>query len=348
MIQTLEKEKQRVGPEPIHQLAMGFAGTKVLLVANQLGVFEVLQEGGQTAAGVSYRLSLPEHTLEMLLDACVSLKLLEKTGFIYSNSALAEAYLIPGRRGYLGRFLDHFNDHMYPAWLYLEDAVRSGHAQIQRVVGDRDDHFFQAIDHKAKDLEIFMQTMEEHSLLEGKALAEVYDFSPHRLLLDVAGGTGAMSVAILEKHPFLRSVVFDRPPVCEIAKQNIQRHGFSSRIDVVPGDVFKDPLPRGADILLLSGVLHNWDDEHAKTILRQCATALPSGGILLINEQLLNEEKTEPLPAALCSLNMLIMMEGAAEHSQSEYESLLRSRGFRLEEVLNTGSVRQLLVARHL
>jgi hypothetical protein len=98
--------------------------------------------------------------------------------------------------------------------------------------------------------------------------------------------------------------------------------------------------------MLLSGILHNWSPDKAKAILRRCAAALPTGGTLLISEQVLSESKTEPLPAVLASLNMLLVMDGGREYSRSEYEAFLSETGFRLMELRPTGGIRQLLIAR--
>jgi precorrin-6B methylase 2 len=346
MVQTIDKTGITLSPQPLYQLATGFAITKTLLVAHRLGLFEAIGTMFKTAQEVSAQAKLPIRTTEMLLDACVSLKICSKEGDRYTNGLLVQRYLLASQPGYLGRFFDHFNDHMYPAWQYLEDAVRTGHAQIQRVVGKEKDHFFQAMDRNKDHLETFMATMDEHSLLEGEALASAYDFSSHRELLDVGGGTGAMSVAILRRYPHLRATVFDRPPVCEIAQRVIREQGMADRISTRAGDFFVDALPAAADITLLSGILHNWSPSKVRVILRQCAKALPSGKTLLISEQILSDTKTEPLAAVMASLNMLVMMDEGQEYSRSEFETFLSETGFRLEEVRPTGAVRQLLVVR--
>jgi ubiquinone/menaquinone biosynthesis C-methylase UbiE len=345
MTTTLNTPETVISPEPLYQIAMGFAATKTLLAAHRLGLFASLADGSKSADTVAQERSLPRESTEMLLNACVSLKLCVKEDGCFANSPLVEHYLTPERPGYLGGFFDHFNDHMYPAWFYLEEAVRSGHAQIQRVLGEGNDHFFQAIDRKAQNLETFMETMEKHSLLEGDALARCYDFSKHRELLDVGGGTGAMTVAILKRYPHLRATIFDRPPVGEITQRHLQQQGLSHRVRVVGVDFFVDALPTSADVLLLSGILHNWSPSNAKRILSQCAEASKPGTPLLISEQVLQPDKTGPLSAVLCSLNMLVMMEGGQEYSGPEFMSMLEVSGFRFRELRPTTSVRQLLIA---
>jgi predicted O-methyltransferase YrrM len=346
MLNTLEKPEVAANPLPLYEMAMGFAVAKTLLAAHRLGIFESLKMGSKTAAGVASEQGLSTGGAEELLDACSALRLCRKTGDRYANSPLVENFLLKGKPQYLGSFMDHFNDHMYPTWFYLEDGIRSGHAQIQRVIGEGNDHFFQAIDHREEDLETFMLTMHEHSLLEGRALAAAYDFSTHREMLDVGGGTGAMTLAILEAAPHLRGTVFDRPPVCKIAERKIREAGQEDRIRVCAGSFFTDALPSGADLLLLSGILHNWSPANASAILKRCAEALSPGGTLLISDQILNDDRTGPVAAVLCSLNMLLMMDGGREYSQSELRALLVGAGFDLVEIRSTGSVRQLLVAR--
>jgi precorrin-6B methylase 2 len=348
MIETLEKPEIEISPEPIYQMALGFAATKTLLAAHRLGLFASLAAGPKSAQNLAQERSLSTESTEMLLNACVALKLCIKTDGVYAASPVVQRYLTPGRRGYLGGFLDHFNDHMYPAWFYLEQAVQSGSAQIQRVLGETNDHFFQAIDRRTQDLETFMLTMEEHSLLEGEALARSYDFSPHLELLDVGAGTGAMTVSILKRYPHLRAILFDRPPVCEIAARNLRQHGMADRVGLQSGDFFRDLLPDTADVLLLSGILHNWSPANAESILRQCHRAMKPGTTLLISEQILNEQKTAPPLTTLCSLNMLVMMGGAREYSGAEFEKMLSATGFDRVAIKPTGGFRQLLVARRL
>jgi ubiquinone/menaquinone biosynthesis C-methylase UbiE len=335
-----------LSPEPIYNIALSFANTKTLLAANRLNVFLTLDLSPKTAAQVAEKLGYHERSTEMLLNACVSLGLCAKERGVFSNTAVVDEFLIPGKPAYLGNFLNHFNDHMYPTWFYLEEAVRTGHAQIQRVVGESGDHFFQAIDRTSQDLETFMLTMEEHSLLEGKALARAYDFSAHRELLDMAGGTGAMSVSILREYPHLKATLFDRPPVCEIAKKCVASHGFAGRIELRPGDMFKEAFEPSADVVLLSAILHNWKPGQAVDILRQCHRALKPGGTLLISDQVLSDDKTTPREAVLCSLNMLLVMEGGQEYSRADFASFLTEAGFRLIEIRPLASVRQLLIAK--
>jgi len=347
MVQTLEKPEVEITPQPIYQLAIGFAMTKTMLTAHQLGIFEVLRNGPLSAETIAQEKNYSIRATEMLLNGCVSIQLCHKEGDLFSNTPVVEKYLLSGKEGYLGRFMDHFNDHMYTAWIHLDDAVRTGHAQIQKVIGESSDHFFQALDRDDHDLEMFMATMDEHSRDEVRALVKAYDFSGHTRLMDVGGGTGAMSSGIAHSAPHLQVTLVDRPPVCKIAQRYVKQQGQESRFQIVPGSFF-DELPTGADVILLSGILHNWSPENARRILQRCAEASRPGTTLLISEQVLNDAKTAPLPAVMCSLNMLVIMDGGQEYSRSEFSRFLEETGFRLKEIRPTSTVRQLLIAERL
>jgi SAM-dependent methyltransferase len=150
---------------------------------------------------------------------------------------------------------------------------------------------------------------------------------PHaRLLLDVAGGTGLYSVAYLEAHPTLRAIVWDRPEVLKVAREMAQTYGVADRLECRAGDMFLDPVPDGADVHLLSNVLHDWDVPQARALVARCAEALAPGGQLLIHDVFLNDDLDGPLPIALYSASLFRLTEGRA-YSGAEYRGWLAEAG---------------------
>src|SRR5262249_10248047 len=135
-------------------------------------------------------------------------------------------------------------------------------------------------------------------------------------------------IAVHSKYPDIKCTIFDLPPVCELAERHIKKLGLEESIRVVSGDMFNEPLPPGADIITLGHILHDWDDERCVAILKKCYDALPSGGVVLVSEKFLNEEKTGPLRAALLSLSMLVTTIGGRERTASEYSHLFTAAGF--------------------
>jgi SAM-dependent methyltransferase len=166
-------------------------------------------------------------------------------------------------------------------------------------------------------------------------LAERVPLAGARRLLDVGGGTGIYSVACLRKNPGLRAVVWDRPEVLKVAREFADAYGVAGRLECVPGDMFRDPLPADCDVVLLSNVLHDWDVPECRALVGRCADALPPGGRLLVHDVFLNDALDGPLPIALYSAALFALTEGRA-YSAAEYREWLRAAGLAPGEVLPT------------
>lgn len=153
------------------------------------------------------------------------------------------------------------------------------------------------------------------------------DLSKYRRVMDVGGGSGAYCIEAVRHFPHLRAAVFDLPIALEVASRNIAEAGFSDRIETLPGDFFQDELPKGADLILLSMILHDWPQEKNIPVLRKCFDALEPGGSIIVSELMMDDDKTGPLSAAMMSLTMMIDTEGR-NYTWSEYTEWLKEVGF--------------------
>ncbi|MBL9091372.1 MAG: methyltransferase domain-containing protein [Planctomycetaceae bacterium] len=145
-------------------------------------------------------------------------------------------------------------------------------------------------------------------------------------LLDLGGGTGIYSIALVQANPELRALVFDRPEVLKVAREFAAEFGVSERVESAPGDMFADPLPSDCDIVLLSNILHDWDMPECRTLLRRAAGALKPGGRVWIHDVFLNDALDGPLPIALYSAALFTLTEGRA-YSAAEYREMLEAAG---------------------
>ena len=157
-------------------------------------------------------------------------------------------------------------------------------------------------------------------------MAANLDLSGARLLVDLGGGTGIYSFALLQKNPTLRSVILDRPEVLKVAAEMAEEYGVADRVELRPGDMFKDALPDFADAVLLSNILHDWDIPECRQLIQRCADALNPGGRLVIHDVLLNDDLDGPLPIALYSAALFTLTEGRA-YSAQEFCSWLAAAG---------------------
>lgn len=165
-------------------------------------------------------------------------------------------------------------------------------------------------------------------------LAERVPLDGVRTLLDVGGGSGIYSIAWLRRHPVLRAIVWDRPEVLKVAREMAEQYSVADRLECVPGDMFVDPVP-SADVILLSNILHDWDEPECRTLIERCAAALPSGGRLLIHDVLLNDDHSGSLPIALYSAALFTLTEGRA-YSAREFQTWLTGAGLTLLPITPT------------
>jgi SAM-dependent methyltransferase len=191
----------------------------------------------------------------------------------------------------------------------------------------------------------FLEAMHRLGLWEGERLAGMFPFSEIKTLLDVGGGSGALAISLAERFPHLTITLFDRPSVCAMAEEYVGEAQRKDRIHTLPGDFWQDALPFGADAILLSMVLHDWSPEKNLELLKRCHDVLPSGGRVLIFEQLLQQDRYGPVVACLTNLTMLLRTESGMEYTEGDYHKLLLQAGFLRPQTIQTPGLRQLLYA---
>ncbi|WP_223838297.1 methyltransferase [Saccharopolyspora pogona] len=196
-------------------------------------------------------------------------------------------------------------------------------------------------------METFWDGMYSLSCYTGARLATTFDFAQVRRLLDVGGGGAAFDIELCQAHPHLQATVFDLPFVKDLTLDRVRSANLEDRIDFVAGDFFADALPDGYDAILLSNILHDWNEADVQRILATCANALAPGGHLLVCESFVNDDKSGPAMAALVSLNMLVETWGR-NYTAAEYSAWIRETNLTVEGVrpLDSPGASGVLVAR--
>jgi hypothetical protein len=306
----------------LHRLAVGFWASNTLAAAVELDLFTKLSGKSVDAYELSRLLQIPVRPADMLLCACASLGLLEKRDGLYNNSSTAEEFLVRGRPYYFGNYVAMVQRHLYLPWGRLAEAIK-GARPLAWAGGT-----FDKIAADPETQRDFTEAMHSMSMFRAKAVFEAFDLSVYNHVLDVGGASGAFCIEACRKFPRLQASIFDRPSALGIAREKIVAAELADRITTCAGDFFKEELPRGADVILLSHILHDWSPERNRVIIGKCFTALPSGGLVLVCEVMMDDEKSGPEMAALLSLNMLIATEGGCNYTWSEYAGWLEAAGF--------------------
>lgn len=313
-------------PTPIMRLVAGFWSFKTLAVAVELDLFTALAGGRSiTIFGAQQEFGISARGADMLLAACASMGLLERDGDGYRNTALAEQFLVTGRPYYFGGQVRYCDERTYLPWHRIGDALRTDEPLTWDVRSQ-----VSLFDRADEDLrEVFWAAMHSTSIITARLLGEAHDFGAYTSLMDIGGGSGAYPIELCRRYPRLRGTVFDLPHVCEVAQHQIDQAGLADRISVTGGDFLTQPaLPRGHDVILLSMILHNWDEPTNRALLGKCYDALPSGGTIMVSELLLNADRTGPPEAALMGLNMIVETQGGRNYSEVEYARWLTDTGF--------------------
>jgi 3-hydroxy-5-methyl-1-naphthoate 3-O-methyltransferase len=322
--QAIDHASAEPTPIPLMQIITGFWAAKTLAAAVELDLFTTLAGTGTDAQELTQGLGLPARPAEMLLSACAALGLLEKREGRYYNSRLSDAFLVRGQPYYFGGFITMVDRRLYLPWNQLTEALKTDRAQTW----GGHPGLFEVLAANPEGQRLFTEAMHSIGVQSGKAVAQAVDFSPYRALLDVGGGSGAYAIEAVRRYPHLQAVVFDLPAALEIAREKIAEAGYAGRIRTYAGDFFTEEMPQEADVMLLSMILHDWTPEKNRAILQKCFRALPSGGVVIISELMMDDDKTGPLPAALMSLTMLIETEGR-NYTWAEYTTWLEDVGFR-------------------
>jgi SAM-dependent methyltransferase len=317
--EAADLQMDSISPEPILQLASGFMAAKHLFAANELGVFEGLADSPTTIDGLAARTGLTRRAARISADAMVALGLLERDGDSYRNGPAAAAFLSGSGPADLRPLLRCWDQVSYPSWCELAEALARGPSK----------EIFE-IDQEQQ--EIVSKGIE--AILAGPAaeLPRVFDFSRHRRLLDIGGGTGSWSIAVVQRHPELAATVFELPAVAEVTRKRIAETGLESRVHVRAGDAMAGELPSGYDVFLVANLVHYWSPEQNRALLRHVRAAAEPGSHLLLADFWTDPTHTKPVQAALMAGEFAVHLRNGDVYSVDELRSWLQDTGWRYVE----------------
>jgi (2Fe-2S) ferredoxin/predicted O-methyltransferase YrrM len=304
-------------PVELNDRIRAFQESRVILTALELDVFTAVGDGA-SATDVAANLHTDARSTEMLLNALVSLRLLVKQDGLFHNSAEAARYFTAGSRDNARPALLH-SAHLWHRWSTLTEAVRAGTA----VQGDE-------IAARGEDwTEAFIAAMHRNASERAPLVVQAVGAEKVRRMLDVGGGSGAYSIAFARANAGLRADILDLVTVEPIAMRHIREAGVEDRVRVRAGDLREGGFGAGYDLVFISAICHMLSPEENLALLRHCREALAEGGRIVIQDFILEPDKTSPRFAALFALNMLVGTKAGSSYSEPEYAAWLDEAGFR-------------------
>lgn len=316
-------------------LITGYWRSRVVYLAARLGIADVLRDGPLTVEEIAAEVEAHPRSLHRLLRALASLGIFRERAGRFELTASAE--LLRGDSPESMRSLVlAIGDAPYAAWGEALHSIRTGEPAFDQVFGKS---FFEHLAEGTEAGRVFDEAMRAQSDLSHAAVAEAYDFSRFRRVVDVGGGTGSLLERVLRANPEAEGVLLDRPHVVDRARARLAGSGLTERIEFVGGDFFTE-VPAG-DAYLLAMVIHDWDDEQAVRILSACRRSLLPGGRVLLSE-LVVPLGNAPFFGKLLDLDMLVNV-GGCERTEQEYRDLLDAAGLRLTGIVPAYSPRSVL-----
>ena len=307
------KDDAGILPDDLNELARSFMPARALLTALELDIFTAVANGA-SAEAVAQKIGAAPRSTEMLLHALAGLQLLEKRDGTFFNSSASARFFTEGSRDNARGGLLH-TANLWKRWSTLTDAVREGTAVAPRV---RDDAWAKT----------FIAAMDRNARERAGAVVKAIASPNLRRVLDLGGGSGAYSIALARAVPGLRAEIMDTSEVVPLTQEYIRQAALADRISTSVGDMLSDPLGDGYDLVLVSAICHMFSPDDNRALFERAFNALAPKGQIVVQDFILEPDKTAPRAAALFALNMLVGTTAGSSYSEPEYASWLRDAGF--------------------
>ena len=307
------KDESGALPDDLYELIRGFMPSRAVLTALELDVFTALGEGA-SAKALAGKIHADPRATEMLLNVLVSLKLLQKNDGRFVNTPASRRYFVEGARDDSRPSLLH-TANLWRRWSTLTAAVQAGTAVDS---GGHDENWTEA----------FIAAMNHNARERAPHVLRAVGAGGIRRMLDLGGGSGAYSITFAQANPHLRAEILDVAEVMPLTQNYIRQAGLESRVTTRPGDMLTAELGTGYDLILLSAICHMFSPEENQRLFERACQALAPRGRLVVQDFILEADKTTPRFAALFSLNMLVGTRAGSDYSEPEYTDWLRRAGF--------------------
>lgn len=280
-------------------------------------IFDQLADKPVTAETVANHLKLSLKGVERLLNALAGMEIVVKENNLYHLPDEWKKYLTQNGGHSLQQWIELIGGH-FSAWMDLPKFVQTG--QNVRNVLDM-------LGNEPAKMEAFTNAMHDKGVKATWLMAREIPVGEAKHMLDVGGGPGTYSLEWAKLHPHLKATIFDIAPVLAITKKYIARYGLQDRVDTKPGDFHKDALGTGYDLVLLANVLHMYEEDLSKKLVRKAVDALVPGGRIIIHGLCTDDNDISPLNDVMFSLNMGLLTPGGRAHPVREKIQWLEESG---------------------
>lgn len=308
--------------EDVSKIAFGFMASKALFAGLHIDVFTLLAEKPKTASEIATETEIPANRVTTLLTALTSVGLVDRNDTSYSNAPGAEIFLSRESKHEFGDYLRYqIDQQMYPFLSQLNEVIE----------GSLDPDAVDSYQHWMSDPEqasIYSEAQHAGSLGPGRTLARLVDLSNAKNLLDVGGGTGAMSIRLLEANPNLNSTIIDFPNVSEIGWQFVTKAKMVDRVRYIPGDALQVEWPKEQDAILMSYLFSGVPGSEVPRLVDYAFKCLADGGHFLVHDFMVEDDRSGPPMAALWQLQHMAFTPEARSVTPGWLTQRMEDAGF--------------------
>ncbi len=311
--------EERVDTVRLQRLARAYCESAVFFAALDLGLFTRIAEGHDTDADLARAVDVTPLDLERLVTVCEAMGLVRREGDRLRNAADVARFLVEGRPGYAGPWMQ-FTRPEVGRWFTLTDVLRAKQPPTRLGM---------YADLTPERARAYHQATASIGFGAGRRFCREVDLSGRRKLLDLGGGSGAYSISAVKAFPQLRAVVLDLPPVVEVTREFIREHGVADRVETLGADFTRDPFPEGVDAVVMASNLPIYDEQVIQEVVRKAWSALAPGGEMHLIGEMLRDDRSGPLDAALWGLQEIFYGSGGKAHTIGQCRGYFERAGFR-------------------
>jgi SAM-dependent methyltransferase len=318
MVRRCGMDGPRVDTVRLQAMARAYCQSALLFSAIDLDLFTMVAKGEDTEVKLARALDLSALNTERLVTACLAIGLLAWEGDRLVNAPDVQRFLVRGEPAYAGPWMT-FTRPDVGKWFEMTTYLRA--KKQPKLLGAMSEL-------TVEDARRYHEATNSIGMGAGRRFARHVDLTGRRLLLDLGGGSGAYSICAVQAFPGLCAVVFDLPPVVEAAKEFLGQHGVEDRVSAVGGDFTSDPLPDGADVVVMASNLVMYDQDLIQAVVSKAYGALVPGGEMHLVGEMLDDDRTGPLDAALWGLGELMYESAGKTHTVGQCLGYFQKAGF--------------------
>ena len=299
------------------RLSAGFRESKIILAANDYGLFTKLSGTRMSAKKAANMTHADIRAITIVMDALVAMGFLTKENDCYGNTEVSERFLVKDKPDYKGDLLKFMND-SWNQWGNLEETIRAGDVKFGAALPDWSQGEYN---------KTYIWAMDNVGRERAERVSRKIDLSSVKKMLDIGGGAATYSIAFAKANPQLSSVVLDLPSTLEVAIANIAKNGLTDRIATRAESYWDAEYEPDHDMVLISQIIHGLSEAQCAELIRRSASALSPGGRLVVHDSILEEDRTAPYHAALFSAYMLATTESGRCYSFNETRRWMEDAG---------------------